>query len=261
MNTFNYSNFLKENSLGPYGKILSSFQSKSFLSLDFFHKAEYDYEMNEDVRAKLLEVAQAFIDWLGLDVEVYDITLTGSLANYNWSEYSDVDLHIVIDFSKFKLDEDLIKSFFDAKKNVWNNEHDIKIKGFDTELYVQDTSEKHTSTGVYSVLNNRWVIEPELQSTKVDKEAVIRKSKQISNAIDELVQRAKQGVDVTIQVDKLKSKIKSFRQSGLDRAGEYSYENLTFKVLRRTGYIEKLFTLGSKLTDKQLSLDEMLDRL
>ena len=259
MNTFDYSKFLKENQLGPYKKILSSFQPKTTLCPDIFEKGEYDYVMREDVEKKLIEIAQEFIDWLGLEVTVQDVTLTGSLANFNWSEFSDVDLHIIIDFSKFKEDQDLVKNFFDAKKNVWNNEHNIKIKGFDTELYVQDSAEKHTSTGVYSVKNNRWVIEPEYESTAIDKALVLRKAKALESKINQLINRFNDGEEVGAEVDALKKKIKNFRQAGLDRAGEYSYENLAFKLLRRTGSIEKLFTLGNTLADRKLSLDELIN--
>ncbi len=254
-----YVKFLRENQLGPYGRILNSFSAKTTLCPDIFEKGEYDYTMREDVLEKLLEIAQEFVDWLGLDVTVQDVTLTGSLANFNWSEFSDVDLHIIVDFSKFKEDEDLVKNFFDAKKNVWNNEHNIKIKGFDVELYVQDSSEKHTSTGVYSLKNNRWVIEPEYESKAIDKALVLRKASQLSKKINELINRFNEGEEVGAEVDALKKKIKALRQAGLDRAGEYSYENLAFKLLRRTGSIEKLFTLGNTLADRKLSLDELMN--
>jgi len=259
LDKFSYNLYLQENNLGPYGKILNSFSAKTTLCPDIFEKGEYDYVMREDVLKKLLEIAQEFVDWLGLDVTVQDVTLTGSLANFNWSEFSDVDLHIIIDFSKFKEDQDLVKNFFDAKKNVWNNEHNIKIKGFDTELYVQDSAEKHTSTGVYSLKNNRWVVEPEYESKEIDKELVMRKAQMLTKKINELINRFNEGQDVTSEVEALKKKIKNFRQAGLDRAGEYSYENLAFKLLRRTGYIEKLFILGNTLADRKLSLDELMN--
>ena len=54
----------------------------------------------------------------------------------------------------------------------------------------------------------------------------------------------------------MRKKLKSFRQSGLDVGGEYSYENLTFKLLRRNGYIHKLLDLKTKLTDKKLSVTQ-----
>lgn len=257
MTDFNYNNFLRENALGPYAKIANSFRSKSHLSLDIFHKEGDDYVMNEDVREKLLQIAQEFINWLGLDVDVEDVTLTGSLSNYNWSEFSDVDLHILIDFSKFREDQDLVKNFFDAKKKVWNNDHNIKIKGFDVEVYAQDTEETHRSSGVYSVLNNGWVIEPEYENPKIDKLSIIRKAKEIEEMIDELAAKYKQGEDITKQTDELKVKINNYRNAGLDRSGEYSEENLVFKMLRRTQYIEKLYNIGKGLADRHLSLDEI----
>ena len=53
------------------------------------------------VRERLLDIAYEFIDFLGVDVIVSDVVMTGSLANFNWSKYSDVDLHIISDFEQF----------------------------------------------------------------------------------------------------------------------------------------------------------------
>ena len=58
------------------------------------------------------------------------------------------------------------------------------------------------------------------------------------------------------EINNLKDKIKRFRQSGLDDGGEYSYENLTFKLLRRNGYIEKLINLKSEVIDNKLSITQ-----
>ena len=44
------------------------------------------------------------------------------------------------------------------------------------------------------------------------------------------------------------------RQTGLDREGEYSYENITFKVLRRVGLLDKLADLETLAYDKSLSM-------
>ncbi len=46
------------------------------------------------VRLKLLEIAQAFVDFVGIDLDVEDYTITGSNANYTWTDYSDLDLHV-----------------------------------------------------------------------------------------------------------------------------------------------------------------------
>jgi hypothetical protein len=43
------------------------------------------------VRLKLLQIARAFVDFVGVDLDIKDYTITGSNANYTWSKYSDLD--------------------------------------------------------------------------------------------------------------------------------------------------------------------------
>jgi hypothetical protein len=149
----------------------------------------------------------------------------------------------------------IVKEFFDAKKNIWNEKHDIKIKGYDVELYVQDVDEPHVSSGVYSILNNKWVVEPEKKTPKIDDKMILIKGEEYAKKIDNLIKKGK-NTDVIDKIDDLRKKLKSFRQSGLENGGEYSYENLTFKLLRRNGYIEKLLKLKNIITDKKLSLTQ-----
>jgi hypothetical protein len=148
----------------------------------------------------------------------------------------------------------IIKQFFDSKKNNWNSEHDIKIKGYDVELYVQDSNEKHLSTGVYSILNNKWIIEPKKGKEFIDDRTIMEKGQEYAELIDSLVKSSESGKDVSKDVDDVKTKLKQFRQSGLEKGGEYSYENLTFKLLRRNGYIEKLMGIKKGIQNKKLSV-------
>ena len=236
-------------------KILKSFSIKNSLSSDIFEKSDGSYKMLDSVRDKLLIVSDKFMDFLGVDFFVYDVVLTGSLANYNWSEFSDVDLHILIDYDETDYNNMLLSEFFNAKKNVWNNLHDIKIKNYEVEIYVQDIKEKHIASGVYSVLNNKWVIEPKKEKKDIEDKLIIEKGTEYASLIDNLIQKNNKGIDVSKEIDKIKKKLKRFRQSGLDRGGEYSYENLTFKLLRRNEYIKKLIDLKKKVIDNKLSVD------
>lgn len=236
-------------------KIIKSFESKDELSNNIFEKFEDNFKMRNDVRKALLKIADEFIESLGVEFFIHDIVLTGSLANYNWSNFSDVDLHILIDYKESRYNSDILKEFFDAKKNVWNEKHNIVIKGFDVELYVQDIEEPHISSGVYSILNNNWIIEPEKKTPKIDDRLILQKGEFYAKEIDKLIQLG-QKINVLPQIDDLRKKLKSFRQCGLDKGGEYSYENLTFKLLRRNGYIEKLLKLKTTLTDKKLSITQ-----
>jgi hypothetical protein len=233
-------------------KIVKSFKPKDSLSNQIFDENKGVFSMREDIRKSLLKISNEFIDSLGIDFFIHDIVLTGSLSNYNWSQYSDVDLHILIDFKETDYNLDLLKEFFDAKKNVWNEKHNVIIKGYDVELYVQDVNEEHVSSGVYSVLNNEWVVEPNKVTPNIDDKMILQKSEEYIKKIDLLI-RKKGPIE---SIEELRKKIKEFRQSGLESGGEYSYENLTFKLLRRNGYIEKLLKLKTELTDKKLSITQ-----
>lgn len=236
-------------------KIIKSFKSKNNLSENIFELVDGVYKMRGDVRKKLLEVSNDFIDTFGVEFFIHDVVLTGSLSNYNWSQFSDVDLHVLIDFEELNYPEELIKEFFDAKKNVWNNNHDVKIKGFNVEVYVQNVNEEHISSGVYSVLHNEWIIEPKKEKPNIDDRKILEKGEEYAKKIDKLIQSGQK--DNTLQqIDILRKKLKEFRQSGLESGGEYSYENLTFKLLRRNGYIEKLLKLKTDIIDKKLSLTQ-----
>jgi len=235
-------------------QIVKSFETKETLSDQIFEERKGHFVMRDEIKKRLLEVSNDFIESLGVDFFIHDVVLTGSLANYNWSQYSDVDLHILIDFEESKYEMDILKEFFDAKKNVWNEKHDIKIKGYDVEVYVQDVNEDHISSGVYSILHNKWIVEPEKDKPNIDDRKILEKGEEFGKRIDHLTQNPK---DITIdQLEDLRKKIKEFRQSGLESGGEYSYENLTFKLLRRNGYIQKLLRLKTQLTDKKLSITQ-----
>jgi hypothetical protein len=237
-------------------KIIKSFETKDSLSDNIFEVSNKTFVMRDDVRKSLLKVADDFIETLGIEFFIHDIILTGSLANYNWSNFSDVDLHILIDYKETDYNLDLLKEFFDAKKNVWNEKHNIVIKGFDVEIYVQDVDEEHISSGVYSILNNEWIVEPEKTKPTIDDRLILQKGGEYGYRIDGLIKKASKGKDVINDIEELRKKLKSFRQSGLDKGGEYSYENLTFKLLRRNGYIEKLLKLKTQVTDKKLSITQ-----
>jgi antitoxin component YwqK of YwqJK toxin-antitoxin module len=73
------------------------------------------------------------------------------------------------------------------------------------------------------------------------------------NAIDKMEERFKNGEDVALELKKIKDKIKNMRKNGLYKEGEYSTENLVFKVLRNSGYLEKVINLKNNNMDQNLS--------
>jgi hypothetical protein len=216
--------------------------------------------LHNHVRKKLIVIANDFIDSLHIDHNDFeDIVLIGSIVNYNWNPYSDVDLHVVYDFKEINDDINLVTEFFLAKKSEWNQDHDVKIYGYDVELYGQDANEHVESGGIYSVMKNEWIVKPEPEQYEVSEGSLIKKTKHFMRLIDDVLKL--DGTDET-KIRKLKAikeKIKKYRKSGLEHGGEFSEENLVFKMLRRTGYMEKLSDSKHELEDKVMSLPEGLN--
>lgn len=240
--------------------ILKSFEPKKELNSKIWDKKGDSYMMNPKVREKLLETSNIFIDFLGVDVLISDIIMIGSLTNYNWSKFSDIDLHIVVNYSQFPENtKDLYVEFFDLKKVVFNQKHNIKMFGYDVECFVQDENEVTFSSGVYSLLYNDWVNKPKKISMEtIDKELIREKSKQWMRIIDGVIENIQDEKpdDVKEIVKKYKEKLKNFRNCGLEKGGEMSLENLIFKLLRRNGYIEKLYNIPTNVIDKELSMKQ-----
>ena len=244
--------------------ILKSFKVQKNLNPKIWKKSENEIIMDPKVRNRLLEITHDFIEFLNVDFIISDIVMTGSLSNYNWSKYSDVDIHILADFNQFSdVEKPLYEELFYLKKSLYNDKHDLKIFGYDVETYVEDSSvqKKVKGIGIYSVLHNEWISKPSQQSVDINYEQISTKVKQWMKIIDSIVDNTK---DEDIQtskniIQKCNDKLRKYRESGLQDGGEYSEENLVFKVLRRNGYLEKIRSLSDKIVDKKLSLKESLN--
>lgn len=245
-----------------FKNILNSFTLRNELNPKVWENPSdsSEAEMKPLVRKALMTIAEKFIEYLGDDVPVEDIILTGSLSNFNWSEYSDFDLHIIVDMKQYEKDSELKKEMFDLKKGIFNDKHDIKIYGYDVELYVQDIEEKHTASGMYSILNDEWVAEPKKTKDTIDKSLLGTKAKAWIEKIEKAIEKSEKEKNDEV-LDKLKDKLKEYRKSGLDKEGELSYENLVFKVLRRLGKIENLFQAKNKIFDKKLSIERKINEI
>ena len=211
--------------------------------------------LKPEIRQGLLKIAKYFIDSFNIDeLEIEDVLFVGSLTNYNWSNYSDVDLHVIVDKSKLNSDPQVVDELFDAKKAVYNDMHDIKVKGYDVELYAQDVNETLDSKGKYSVLYSKWVETPSKEDFELDKTSVIKKVKEFNKTLSSL-EKMEVSKDKLTKIDAFKEKIRKYRKNGLMRGGELSNENLVFKYLRRSGFMEKLSDLRTNTTDSILSLE------
>jgi|TARA_R110000851_G_scaffold60277_1_gene139324 predicted nucleotidyltransferase len=235
--------------------IISSFNVQEELNPDIWYYDGESYKMKPKIRVSLLDIVKDYTDFIDVELDIDDVTLTGSLANFNWSEFSDVDLHILTDFEG---KDELLKKYLDSRRIIWNSLRSVTTKGFDVEIYVQDNNEPHFASGVYSVLYNEWIVEPKQEEVTIDSKKILSKAKNWMSQIDKIETNSKRvdPEEVLKDIDRFKSKIKKYRGGGLKDKGEYSYENLTFKFLRRNEYLKKLNDVRNSLIDKNLTLDE-----
>ena len=207
--------------------------------------------MNHEVRERLLLIAQDFIDHLGIHhLDVDDITLSGSNAAYTYTSHSDIDVHILVDMDKINCD-DVYREFFNAKKIIYNDTHDIKIHGYDVELYVQDSNEPVISLGEYSIQDDKWIRLPRKRKSDIDQMSAKLKYQKLLG----LAEFALKSNDLD-KIHSVLKIIKKYRQAGLDLNGEFGPENIAFKVLRTKGMIGKLYKRADRLHSKELSIPE-----
>jgi hypothetical protein len=238
--------------------VLNSFKIKDTLEPQIWQNEK----LNATVKSKLMKIATDFYNGLKLpsEVKMKDVIFTGSLANYNWSKFSDVDLHIVLDFSQLEGGDQFKEDFFWAQKALWNQEHDITIFDYPVEIYAQDIKAKLVATAVYSVKFDKWVLKPEHENFKINKKVIKNKAEMFIERLKDIRDdyKSKDYQSVVDKVGALKDKIKKYRTAGLDNGGEFSLENLVFKVLRRTPFMDILDSYKAKAYDTLMSVEEVL---
>ncbi|HCI72237.1 MAG TPA: hypothetical protein DHV30_17215 [Balneola sp.] len=240
----------------PQSVDTSTLLSKTSLSEDIWTKNE---QLKPEILQAALRIAQEYFQDLELDpnIKIKDITLTGSLASYNWSDMSDFDLHILIDFNELT-NRDLLEDYLRQKSRIWNITHKILLKGYEVEIYVQDTNEPHYTAGEYSLMNNRWNKRPFLGKMNIDYQTVKQKAAKIMDEIDDAYDlfAEKDFLEAKEAGDAIMERLRRYRKAGLESGGIYSIENLVFKVLRRNNYLEKLSNVRTNSYDSLMGVNQ-----
>jgi predicted nucleotidyltransferase len=206
--------------------------------------------LRPEIRAHLLKVAKQFVEYLEIpNFQVLDIVLTGSNANYNWNRFSDFDLHVVTDYDSLRC-PDIAENFYNAKKKIWNDAHDIMIQDHEIELYIEDDDNPPHSGGMYSLMNDEWIKEPQHDEPEIDGRAIQLKVKSMLNLIRKSMEHAESADDLKMVLKRLRD----MRKAGLESGGEFGVENLTFKTLRNMGAIDMIAKAALKLQDRDLTL-------
>jgi len=194
-------------------------------------------QLDEKIRQNLLDIANEFYSDTEFTAPITDIRLIGSSVNYNWSKFSDIDVHIVINFNRFD-DKKNIRKLADLFKYKWAETHDIQIHGHDVELYIEDSNESPESEAIFSLLKNKWIKTPTKHKISIDKHLILQKYRRIVTQLKSL--DPKPTKETIKKLKKLIEKIYDMRKAGLVKHGEFSNENIVFKLLRNTGILDKI---------------------
>ena len=247
-----FSDFLFEDKIGSF---YNDELNPKFWDKQVNKDGDVKYEFDPIVRKKLLKISDDFFskfgDLLG-GAKIEDIQLTGSLANFNYTDYSDLDVHVLINFSDVDAPKDVLKAAIDGIRFIWNLRHDVIIRGHDVELYLQDAKEPHVASGLFSLKNNEWIKKPKFDPPTVDEQDVQKKFDGIASDIDQLESKLllvknmpSDAKELYKRANRVKEKLQKMRKEDLAKNGEFSVGNLAFKKLRNEGYIEKIIDIIS----------------
>lgn len=205
--------------------------------------------LKEDVRKALLEIAIKFAKYVNSPFSPVDIYFTGSCANYNYNDASDIDLHLVYDYEEAGVNENIFSKFLIEAKNNFNRKYKIKIKGIPVELGYENVAKPLASTGVYSLLNDKWVVEPKYKNVEYQG---------VDGALyDDIVAKIREILTTgdTELMRELIHFLSEVRKDSLAKSGEFGIGNLLFKKLRADGYLDLLRTIYYDMESKELSLE------
>ncbi len=199
---------------------------------------------------KIKKIGDLWLDFIKIPKSyVKDIIFTGSNANYNYTKFSDIDVHYIVD--KEKLDcEKFVDEYLLDKKRLFSENYDIKILGYSVEMYVQDPDEDMPKNqGIYSIKNNKWIVEPQKVELDVDDRLILIKTKNVLNRIKSVLK-----LNNIESLQKLKEKLRNYRKAGLQSGGEFSTENIVYKKLRNMNILELIDDKINDLIHKKYSM-------
>ena len=234
----------------------SEYLSESLKTLEYHDQLNPELwngsELKDDVRQKLIEIGDEWSHWAKLPLHaIKDYIFVGGNANFNYTQQSDVDLHILIDSKAIANCPEIIEDYFNDKKDLWKLKHDISIYGHPVEIYAQDINNKiPENQGVFSLTKNKWLSKPVHLDIDINNIADDTDAEELKTKIDSLIA---QNAD-TMEVQELKDQIKSMRGQSISAKGEFGAGNLIFKELRNLGYLDKMNDYIESNRDKKLSL-------
>ena len=220
-----------------------------------------DNKLKSEIIEKINQMVDIFVEDLAeneVKIDIDDIILVGSNASFNYTDDSDIDVHIRVDVSKFNCPDNLYPAIYSAFRSLFNKRFDIEFYGIPVELYVETEETPLKSNGIYSVLNNEWIKFPEEQKIpQLDEEAFNKEFNIWEDRYTKLIADIEsEKIQTEAEVVKYIEDIYELRKANIASDGEYSIGNLVFKEIRNKGYLDNLKDLKNELISKQLSLKE-----
>lgn len=206
-------------------------------------------QLDPDVRSKVLEIVEEFKEYVEVPMEVVDVHILGSNASYNYTQYSDLDVHIVVNFEMMGDCSEILQAYYDTERSSFNDKYDISIHGVNVEMYVEDVKANTVSNGIYSVYKDEWIKYPQ----RLDKIPDIDLDPELSETIAN-IREILNGNDLDAVKD-LINELYLMRKNSLATDGEYGKGNQIFKEIRNQGLLDELKDEMYKLTSQELSLE------
>lgn len=212
-----------------------------------------DNKLKQDIRKALLDIVVTFVKDLEeneVPLHVVDVWLIGSNASFNYTDKSDIDLHIITNSSELSCDPAVLKLVYNYAKSAFNRNHDITIKDLPVEVYIQDCESSINSNGIYSVIDDCWIKEPKPITITYPDPKHLAQLKQLVATYKALDRE-----DLNAVSDLIDLAYKIRKEGQLD--GEFSDGNLSFKEFRNLGYLDELKELKLELESKELTLEKL----
>jgi len=205
--------------------------------------------LKSSVRGALLRIAEDFIDFVEVPVKVVDIVIAGGNANYTYTNKSDIDLHIITDFTTVDCDRE-VAELFDTKRLLYRYKYDLSISNIPIELYVED-KDHPAVTASYSILHDQWIQKPKTKKYKIDKE----KLEHMISVWHTVLKHAIKTGDLQTMRNSVQL-LRRYRKLGLHSSadGEFSIPNLVYKSLRNDDTLKGITHLIDRLHSKKLSI-------
>ena len=212
-------------------------------------------KLKSEVKDKLEEIIDQFILELhdnDIPVKVLDARLVGSNASFNYTENSDMDVHLIVNTQEASCDTNVLTLLYNYFKSNFNDKYDISIHGIPVELYIEDVGASAVSNGIYSIYDDEWIKYPEpVEVPDID----------ITDDFAVLERRYKNIIEDNNaeEAEELLDELYLRRKDSLATEGEYGRDNLLFKQFRSEGYLDGLKEVINGITSKELSLEALME--